>query len=156
MDYTLADIMRISGAKRRSIQLWAEAGVIRAYTSTERKGTGTHRRFNRDEVIIASIINVFSTRQVAIGELQRLAGGLRRFIAYGRNRQRIENAISEYEPWYLIIVWRTDRMPDVDICELDTVEATLQDTLYHHPEHKFELSVVLSLYSCLSRLDELK
>jgi hypothetical protein len=151
--YTLADIVRISAAKRRSIQLWAEAGVIRAYTSTERKGTGTHRRFSRDEVIIASIINVFSTRQVAIGELQRLAGGLRRFLNYGRNRQTVENALSEHESWYFIIIWRTDRTPDVDICELDTVEATLQDTLYHHPEQTFELSIVLSLNRCLSRLE---
>jgi hypothetical protein len=150
--YTLFDIVRISGAKRRSIQLWAEAGVIRAFTATERKGTGTHRRFGRDEVIIASIINVFSIRQVAIGELQRLASGLRRFLKWGRNRDLIEGAISGYEPSYLIISWRTDKTPDVYFCELDTIE----DTLYHQPEQRFELSIILSLKWCLSRLEELK
>jgi hypothetical protein len=152
MGYTLADIVRISGAKRRSIQLWAEAGVIHAHTSTERKGTGTHRRFRRDEVIIACIINVFSMRQVAIGELQRLASGLRRFLNWGRNRDRLEGAVSGFEPSYLIISWRADKMPDVDFCDLDTIE----NTLYSRPERQFEVSIILSLRWCLSRLEELK
>ena len=150
--YTLADIVRISAAKRRSIQLWAEAGVIRAFTSTERKGTGTHRRFKRDEIIIACIINVFSMRQVAIGELERLATGLRRFLNWGRNRDRIEGAVSGFEPSYLIINWPADRMPGVDFCELDTIE----NTLYHRPERQFEVSIILSLNWCLSRLEELE
>ena len=80
MDYTLSDLARSSKAKRRSLQLWADAGIIRAYIGTERKGTGTHRLFGRDEVIIASILNVFSRRQVAIGELQRLAVAVRTFL----------------------------------------------------------------------------
>jgi hypothetical protein len=152
MGYTLVDLVRISGAKRRSIQLWADAGVINAYTSTERKGTGTHRRFRRDEVIIACIINVFSMRQVAIGELRRLASGLRRFLKWGGNRDRLEGAVSGFEPSYLIITWRADQMPDVDFCELDTIE----DTLYSRPERQFEVSIVLSLNWCLARLEGLK
>src|SRR6266849_6509502 len=121
MDYTLADVVRVSRAKRRSIQLWAEAGVIRAYSLTDRRGTGTHRRFSRDEAIIASVLNVFNRRQVAIGELQRLATGLRTFLNTGRNRKGIEDAITG-QPRFLIITWQTERSPDVDVCEVGTIE----------------------------------
>jgi DNA-binding transcriptional MerR regulator len=150
-DYTLADIVRITGAKQRSIQLWADAGVIRADTSTERRGTGTHRRFSRNEAIIASIINVFSKRQVAIGELQRLASALRRFLQIGTNRRRIEIAVSEVEhEIYLVISWRADKLPDVDICEMDTIA----DRLSFDIGPKFEAYVLISLYSLgLSRLE---
>ena len=146
MDYTLADIVRISGAKRRSIQLWAEAGVIHAHSSTERRGTGTHRRFSKDEAIIASIINVFSKRQVAIGELQRLASALRRFLRIGNNRRRI---VYESEERYLFFTWRTDRMPAVDVCDLDEMADVIgwEDPLV-------EASIVISLYRCLNRLQE--
>ncbi|HEY8441323.1 MAG TPA: hypothetical protein VIK79_07735 [Xanthobacteraceae bacterium] len=43
-------------------------------------------------------------------------------------------------------------MPDVDFCELDTIE----DTLYSRPERQFEVSIVLSLNWCLARLEGLK
>jgi hypothetical protein len=150
MDFTLADIVRVSGAKRRSIQLWADAGVIRAYTSTERRGTGTHRRFSRDEAIIASIINVFNRRQVAIGELQRLSHGLRKLLNSGKNRKDIELAISQAEPRYLIVTWQTEKTPDVDVCELDTIE----EKIGWEMGQEFEVSILISLHWCLSGLRE--
>jgi DNA-binding transcriptional MerR regulator len=148
--YTLADIVRISAAKRRSIQLWAEAGVIRAFTSTDRKGTGTHRRFSRDEVIIASIINVFSQRQVAIGELERLASGLRRCLNWGRNRDRINAAVEGFDSYYLILSWRTDITPEVVLCEEDEIE----DTLFSQISRAYEPAILLSIAQCLSRLEK--
>jgi hypothetical protein len=51
MKYTLADVVRESSAKRRSVQLWPDADIIRADSSTDRKGTGTHRRFGRDPAV---------------------------------------------------------------------------------------------------------
>ena len=42
--YTLADLERVTGAKRRSLQLWADAEVIQA-DPRRRAGTGTHGGF---------------------------------------------------------------------------------------------------------------
>jgi hypothetical protein len=71
--YSLADLVEVTGAKRRSVQLWAERGVIRALAGTESAGTGVHRLFPRDEAIIACIIHAFAMRQMAIGELLRIS-----------------------------------------------------------------------------------
>lgn len=83
--YTLADLARVTGAKRRSLQLWADAGAIMADQSTDRAGTGTHRRFPRDEAIIACVVHAFALHQIAIGELLRIAAMVRFWI---RNNAR--------------------------------------------------------------------
>jgi hypothetical protein len=78
--YTLADLARVTGAKRRSLQLWADAGVIVPEKSTDRGGSGTHRRFSRKEAIIACIVHAFALHQIAIGELQEISTAIRFFI----------------------------------------------------------------------------
>jgi hypothetical protein len=105
----------MSGGKRRSVQLWAEAGAIKAFSRTDKRGTGTHRRFSRDEVIIASCINGLARRQVGIGELIRIGRGLRKFLNAGNSRKDIEDAISGKGTWeyYLFIIWDEDRDPYV-------------------------------------------
>ncbi|WP_407146353.1 hypothetical protein [Bradyrhizobium sp. ORS 86] len=75
--YSLGDLVEITGAKRRSIQLWADAGVIKAERATHRAGTGTHRRFSRGEAIIACLIRPFAEHQIAIGELEKISASLR-------------------------------------------------------------------------------
>lgn len=93
--YSLADLTRITGAKRRSVQLWAEAGAIKANPSTERAGSGTHRSFSRDEAIIACLIHPFAMRQMAIGELLNVADAVRRHLQEKPDsREIIEDAIS--------------------------------------------------------------
>ncbi|WP_156795703.1 hypothetical protein [Bradyrhizobium icense] len=75
--YSLGDLVNITGAKRRSIQLWADAGVIQAERGTERAGTGTHRRFSRREAIVACVIHPFAERQISIGELLSISAIIR-------------------------------------------------------------------------------
>jgi hypothetical protein len=115
LDYSLADVVKMSGGKRRSVQLWAEAGAIRAFSRTDKRGTGTHRRFSRDEVIIACCINGLARRQVGIGELIRIGRGLRKFLNAGNSRKDVEDAISGKGTWayYLFIIWDEDRDPYV-------------------------------------------
>jgi DNA-binding transcriptional MerR regulator len=150
VDYTLADLARASRAKRRSLQLWADAGIIRAYSVTERKGTGTHRLFSRDEVIIASILNVFSRRQVAIGELQRLATAVRKFLDSGEKRVLLEEAI-EGQPRFLIVSWdwpNEIQMPLVNLGGLDDLDEILGMEL----GQEFTTCVLISLHHCLANL----
>jgi len=80
--YTLADLARVTGAKRRSLQLWADADLIVAEKGTNRAGTGTHRLFSRQEAIIACITHAFALHQIAIGELLRIAAALRVWIQF--------------------------------------------------------------------------
>jgi hypothetical protein len=110
--YTLADLARATGAKRRSLQLWADAGAIMADQSTDRAGTGTHRRFPRDEAIIACVVHAFALHQIAIGELLRISMMVRFWIQnnadFGEDKPRdiLEtaikgegNALLVYESW---------------------------------------------------------
>ena len=80
-DYTLADLTRITGAKRRTVQLWAEGGVIRALPGTGHGGKGTHRKFSREETMIACIIHAFARQQMPIGMLLRVSEMLRGGLA---------------------------------------------------------------------------
>jgi hypothetical protein len=93
-EFTLADLTRITGAKRRTVQLWAEAGVILARADTERGGSGTHRRFSRDEAIVACVLRPFAERQMSIGEVLNVATAVRRQLQEGGHaREILENAI---------------------------------------------------------------
>ncbi|WP_157790979.1 MULTISPECIES: MerR family transcriptional regulator [Bradyrhizobium] len=101
--YSLADLTRITGAKRRSIQLWADAGVIFAEEQTDRAGTGTHRKFSRDEAIIACLIHPFAARQIAIGELIAISKSVRQgFLKTSGLKKMIEDAIRGDDAWCLM------------------------------------------------------
>jgi hypothetical protein len=150
-DYSLVDVARITGGKRRSIQLWAEAQAIRAYSATDRHGTGTHRRFSREEVIIACCLNGLARRQVGIGELIRIGKGIRTFLNRGKARARIEEIIEAKEAsWdeYLVIIWTEHRDPYVSMLEeSDSAE-------FGNRVIGAGLSIILPLRKCLSGLKD--
>lgn len=74
---TLADLVRATGAKPRSVQLWADAGVLIPETGTDREGSGRHRQFSKLEAVIACVIARFAADKVAIGALKGIAHSLR-------------------------------------------------------------------------------
>jgi hypothetical protein len=96
--YTLSDLTRLTGAKRRSVQLWAEGGAIRAEEETERQGSGIHRTFGRDEAIIACILAPFAEMGAPIGRLIRIGNLLRDQI----RRKEIEAGLDDIHPVYLV------------------------------------------------------
>jgi hypothetical protein len=79
-EYSLADLVEITGAKPRTLQVWAERGVILPIKSTAHAGTGVHRLFSRKEAIVACIIYPFASHQIGIGELHLISGVLRSFL----------------------------------------------------------------------------
>jgi hypothetical protein len=94
--YSLADLTRKTGSKRRTVQLWAEAGVIQADPDTERAGTGTHRRFAMEEAIIACIVHPLARRQISIGELLKISASVRTGLkTSGYARTVIESVIHD-------------------------------------------------------------
>jgi hypothetical protein len=151
MDYTLAGLARASKAKRRSLQLWADAGILRAYRGTERKGTGTHRLFGRDEVIIASIINVFGQRQVAIGEMQRLGLAIREFLDSGEERVAIEEAI-DGKKRFLVVGWFIGKEAEQPLVFLADHRHELDHIMYARMGWEFTCCVIVALHCCLEGL----
>lgn len=91
--YSLGDLVDVTGAKRRSLQLWADAGVIQPERGTKGAGTGTHRQFSRGEAIIACVIRPFAERQIAIGELGKISAALRRMMLVEPNTKVFASAI---------------------------------------------------------------
>ena len=82
--HSLAELTAMTGAKRRSVQNWAEAGALVADPASDRQGTGVHRAFRRDEAIIAVILARLAEMHLPIGELKRIAQGLRESLTHVR------------------------------------------------------------------------
>lgn len=107
-EYTLSDLSKVTGAKPRSIQLWADAGIIKAGAATARAGSGTHRRFSRHEAVIACILAPFAEQKIAIGGLSQIAHGLR---GMSELRHRTEGKVDVFGDAvrgariYLIVKW---------------------------------------------------
>ena len=76
--HTLADLTRISGLKRRTVQLWAEGGVLVAEADTERQGSGVHRLFSRNEAVICVTLAQLDAVTPPIGKLKFMASLIRK------------------------------------------------------------------------------
>ncbi len=100
---TLADLTRLTGAKRRTCQLWAEAAVIRAEESTERAGAGTHRVFSYEELLVACIIAAVALDGCPIGQLLKISNALRIYLKNEATRERIDAAIKDEYRVFLVI-----------------------------------------------------
>ena len=79
--YRLSTVADIAKAKRRSVQIWAEAGALQASEETEREGSGVHRLFPESELKIAWAIARVAECGVDIGRLLVFSSALRRVIA---------------------------------------------------------------------------
>jgi hypothetical protein len=75
--YTLSDLERRSGVKRRILQIWGETGVLVPEGATAHGGKGIHRRFPASEVIIAVLVKPLAAANIQVGHLAGLAGALR-------------------------------------------------------------------------------
>lgn len=82
MDRTLSEVVALTGAKRRSVQLWADGKIIQAVEETDRAGTGVHRRFSENEVKIVALLVPLAELGLTIGWLGEFASRFRK--AMGR------------------------------------------------------------------------
>jgi hypothetical protein len=171
--YTLADLERVTGAKRRSLQLWADAGVIKAMKGTNRAGTGTHRTFSREEAIVACVVYAFALHQIAIGELLSISTKVREALHSRKGRAptadeykraaTIEAAILGDVSWLLVYEsWQEDVRKYEDdpsgwrtVCSVTAVKAS--ETHMPTPRHLTDsqgFAVVICLARYLYRLDD--
>jgi hypothetical protein len=75
--YTLSDLERRSGVKRRILQIWGDSGVLLPEGATAHGGKGVHRRFRAGEAVIAVLVKPLAEANIQIGHLAMLAGALR-------------------------------------------------------------------------------
>jgi hypothetical protein len=110
MEYSLSDLARITGAKRRALQLWAEAGAILTQDGDIHGGRGTHRRYSRDEAIIACLLAPLSrVHQMPIGGLVEVGARVRGILSVPAHRAHIETAMSTGSRLALVIsTWDQD------------------------------------------------
>lgn len=110
LEFTLAELTSVTGAKRRTVQLWAEAGAIRAEAATERAGTGVHRRFARSEAVVACMLASLSYLKMSIGELVQRGADLRKWIDMADWTEIKECIDGERE--MIVFFWRCEEYPE--------------------------------------------
>jgi hypothetical protein len=107
MTYTVADVIKATGLKRRTVQFWADKEVIHATKATQEGGSGVYRSFTRNEVIIACLIHPLSLgwrrdQTRSLGELKELARSLRHLLRF---REDFDAAIAGNGQFYFILTW---------------------------------------------------
>jgi hypothetical protein len=78
--YSASDVARLSGAPLRAVRYWALTRVLEAAPESDRAGTGKHRQFGKEEVLIACIVQYFSSRGIQLGLLTDISKMLRAAI----------------------------------------------------------------------------
>lgn len=67
--FSLADLVKVTGLKRRTVQVWTEAGVIKAEPQTNQAGTGTHKKFSVHEARIACLLVPLTSLRLPVSML---------------------------------------------------------------------------------------
>jgi DNA-binding transcriptional MerR regulator len=78
--YSASDVARLSGAPLRAVRYWALTRVLEAAPESDRAGTGKHRQFSKQEVLIACVVQYFSSRGLQVGQLTNISKTLRAAI----------------------------------------------------------------------------
>lgn len=105
LEFTSADLVRITGMKPRWVQALAEKNIIHPEPDTDRAGTGTPRRFSQSEAIIACVVATFARRKMTVGAIQRVATNLRKNLVEGGMAGHLLDIIREGEPAWLVVSW---------------------------------------------------
>ena len=98
MDRTLSEVAKVTGAKKRTIQVWADTGLIHPSNATSRRGTGVHRRFSEGEVKVAALLTPLANLGLTIGQLEWFAALFRDAVMDGEGNHRDspeQNALRE-------------------------------------------------------------
>ena len=103
MEYTVAELAGITGAKPRSIQFWAASGLLHPNPDTMGAGPGTHRRYSREEALVACVLHALTgSIRLALGDLRNVAEGARNLMEHRDARADVEAVIAGNRRMYLI------------------------------------------------------
>jgi hypothetical protein len=144
-EFTLVHIAAMAGLKPRTVQNLAAAGALRAEAGTDRQGTGMHRRFCLEEVIIAALLAPLSNLQMSIGTLLQVAGNIR--VHMGIYLPKFIDAMSHKTRDVLLIHWS-------DLSEEDIINCTVESA--PHLAEPDEVTFEIPLHSALAGLRRLR
>ena len=161
MSVTLAELADLVGAKRRTLQLWAEAGVIEAEPGTLRSGKGAYRRYARKEVIIACLVYAFARRlQSPIGVLTDLGSMLRTQLHAADAAAKIDEAIEDPENQLFLIAHGDDSVPEAPVFShmvtADRRKVELRLIGYDATEQLFHRGAFKLIIACAPNLERLR
>lgn len=146
MQYPISELVDIVGAPKRALIHWAETGVIKADPATDRGGSGVHRLFDRDEVIIACIINVLVKQMSSVGYLIRVANSLRHCLDDRMHAQdasgwrfHIERAIKNKGSNLILFITQ----------DKNVIINTVLQTDYEGAPENFKRSIALAMQNAL-------
>lgn len=163
--YTLAEVTKRTGAKRRSVQLWADALIIHAIPDTDRAGTGVHRRFDLHELKIVALLASLADWGMPIGWLRYFALNFRKALrgktkkgkadTTGQDLERaINRAIAGKGNNYLLFAYsKTELWFEVITDRRKPANVNLQ-RCFAAPLSSFKLMGVLDLNAALLDLRE--
>jgi hypothetical protein len=157
--YTLADVTRMVGAKRRSVQFWAESGALLAMAGTEREGSGIHRVFDRDEALVACIFNGLSIFGLPVGKLITIAQGLRGSLKHPGKRQIWEDALDDRRRGLIVIHGRESSDDGVSfsgsmLSSIRYADDPFDEVLEKMASSSVQSTIVINLNACLARARE--
>jgi hypothetical protein len=161
---TLSDISKATGAKPRTVQLWADAGVIVAEPGTDREGSGRHREFSKGEAIIACIVTPFAADKMAIGGLLGLSRVVRGFLREPDTQASFDDAINGIGNNFLLVASGRVDPVKTEGGPMTHMVGFLDDSESHHPfgeymagfTQDYPMVSILSLYKVLKPLKTMK
>ncbi len=84
MEYTVAELAKALQVKPRTIQLWADFGILEPIGGTQGAGTGVHRRFDTAEARVAAVLVHLASNGVPRGVLKQTAERFRDALSPSR------------------------------------------------------------------------
>lgn len=85
--YSIGDIAAAHNEKTRTIQFWADTGVLQPIQNSNRKGKGTQRRFDETELRLAGLAKRLAAMNSPVGELVSICTFARNFTVSGLARR---------------------------------------------------------------------
>jgi hypothetical protein len=104
-DFTLSALAEIAGMPKRAVQLWADAGVIKANPSTVLAGSGVHRKFKREEAIVACVVAPFAKQKMAIGALKSVGNTVRLYLRQPQSAEALRRSALGDGNYFLVAYW---------------------------------------------------
>lgn len=80
--YSIGDIADAHGEKPRTVQFWSDAGVLKPIGDSNRRGKGTHRRFDETEMRLAGLAKRLAAMSCPVGELALICDFARSFTYF--------------------------------------------------------------------------
>src|SRR5690242_11854700 len=102
--FSLADLTRVTGLPRRTVQFLADNAVLKADPATIRRGSGARRQFSRLEAIVGCVLRPLVRRSKStVGELQKMSEAIRECYRHDKHRIAIEDVLSKRVMAYMVI-----------------------------------------------------